>query len=896
MAGKDCQLAGLHAQVEPFLRALFVEHTGFIEARVIGPNGAQSRFFPSVDALLDALPELAYANSQQRNIYTGVNPRVRERGRQENVQYVVAFHADVDAQDGLLLDASELTKRAVIAPSIIVGSGHGLHFYWLLRQPLDVSDSDLLSQARGINAALAVQLGADHCHDLGRVLRMPGFTNWKEPSKPKTVELLSCDAERRYSLQDFATLRPAPLPVNTPAPAETGNEPPQLSARVQALVETDTQVKLRWHGDPLGLNDPTRSAIDLSLVSLLAHRDCSDLEIIDALLVAPYNRDRQAELTPDYLARTIRKARSGPASPDVRTASEASKSSALKGKKSQATILVDLTENVLANGQLELWHTPGGQPYATLTMAEHRENWGLRSSAFRSWSYRQYFVAMGSTPSSQAVQSALGVLMGRALFDGEEHEAFVRVAEHADFTYIDLGDPGWRAIEIGPSGWAVINNPPVRFRRARGMLPLPEPTRGGCVNDVFQFLNIDDCDYQILFLSCLVTALNPRGPYPILALHGVQGCGKSTAATLFRKLTDPNEAPLRTPPRDERDLIIAATNAYVVALDNLSSIPPWLSDALCRLSTGGGFSTRELFTDTEETIFAARRPVLLNGLEELAAQGDLLDRMVILRLAPIMETARRDEKAFWREFEAAYPQFFGAVLDAVHAASINSGKVRLPALPRMADFAILATAAEGVFGVAPGAFMDAYQRNRAETNQIALESSQVALALLALLDRQGVTFWEGTASQLLDELTPLVAESVQRSKFWPRTGQGMGRALDRIAANLGAAGVSVSRLPRGRERVIRIEKRGKQRSEMSETSPEAQKDDIYDVSDISAPLLSVHEDTASESNPPQAAAGWYRPEPLPGGGWRCECGWVGDDPLEWSRHTGIGGCPLKRRS
>lgn len=580
---------------------------------------------------------------------------------------------------------------------------------------------------------------------------------------------------------------------------------------------------------------------------------------------------------------------------EIEHASTAPTSSAQKRGKSQATLLVDLAEGVLASGDLVLWHTPGAQPFATLTVADHRENWGLRSTVFRSWLFRQFFLATHSTPNPQAVQSALGMLTGRALFDGEEHEAFVRVAEHAGLIYIDLGDSGWHGIEIGPTGWSVVDNPPVRFRRARGVLSLPEPTKGGSIHDVFEFLNIDDSDYQILFLSCLATAFNPRGPYPILAFHGVQGCGKSTAATLFRKLTDPNEAPLRTPPRDERDLIIAATNAFVVALDNLSSIPQWLSDALCRLSTGGGFSTRELFSDSEETLFNTCRPVLLNGLEELAAQGDLLDRMVILRLAPIKETSRRDEKTFWRKFEALHPRLFGAVLDAVHTAFINSSKVQLSALPRMADFAIWATAAEGAFGVAPGTFMGAYHRNRGETNQIALESSQVALAILALLDQQPPGIWEGTAGKLLDALTPFVAESVQRSKFWPRTGQGMGRALDRITANLGAAGVSVWRLPRGRERVIRIAKGTHRNVGNVEPSLDAHQDDIHDVSDVFSPSSSVHEGDAREGRSPEPADNWYRPEPLPSGGWRCECGAIITSVIEWSKHTGVGGCPLKVR-
>ncbi len=131
----------------------------------------------------------------------------------------------------------------------------------------------------------------------------------------------------------------------------------------------------------------------------------------------------------------------------------------------------------------------------------------------------------------------------------------------------------------------------------------------------------------------------------------------------------------------------------MVAFDNLSSIPPWLSDGLCRLATGGGFSTRELYTDTEEVIIDVMRPVILNGIDHLAERPDLADRAVILNLPVIEVTARRDEAELYESNERERPCILGALLTAVSAALSCLPEVSLPSKPRMADFAIWATAA-----------------------------------------------------------------------------------------------------------------------------------------------------------------------------------------------------------
>jgi hypothetical protein len=127
------------------------------------------------------------------------------------------------------------------------------------------------------------------------------------------------------------------------------------------------------------------------------------------------------------------------------------------------------------------------------------------------------------------------------------------------------------------------------------------------------------------------------GPYPVIVLSSEQGSAKSTFSAILRALLDPDTAPLRALPREDRDLFIAASNGHVLAFDNVSGLPAWISDTLCRLATGGGFAVRQLYTDRDEVLFDAARPVILNGIEDIVTRPDLADRAVFLTLEPIQE-------------------------------------------------------------------------------------------------------------------------------------------------------------------------------------------------------------------------------------------------------------------
>jgi Domain of unknown function (DUF3854) len=489
-------------------------------------------------------------------------------------------------------------------------------------------------------------------------------------------------------------------------------------------------------------------------------------------------------------------------------------------QKSQASHLVDIGR------VFELFHTPEGVPYAVLNTKGHRETWGTGSRTFREALALRYYQQTGSSPNSQAIRDAIATLDGIARFDGACHDVHVRVAGDDKQIWLDLCNSHWNVVEITANGWRVASDPPVRFRRAGGMLPLPLPEPGGSVDELNQFINVpDDTDEWVMVLSWLANALRPRGPYPILYLMGEQGCAKSTAARVVRAMVDPFKAPLRSAPRDERDLCIAANNSRVLALDNISYLPHWLSDALCRLATGGGLATRQLYTDSDEVVFEVMRPVVMNGIEDVATRGDFVERSIPVTLPVIGERNRRAEANFWRAFEEARPRILDALLDAVSTALSRVGSVHLERMPRMADFAVWSTAAETGLGFQPGTLEDAYSGNRATANETALEAVIVSPYVRQLVNERGQ--WSGTFTKLLAELNRLEAGGAaqKKPKGWPGTPRKLSADMRRLAPHLRAVGIECEISPsgRGRNRTITLRrtsaKDGGNTSRTSPTSP-----------------------------------------------------------------------------
>ena len=415
-----------------------------------------------------------------------------------------------------------------------------------------------------------------------------------------------------------------------------------------------------------------------------------------------------------------------------------------------------------------------------------------------------FFTEYGCMPKAQAVREAQRQFEGMGLFEGSKLDVHLRYAGNSEAVYIDLANDGWEQLRITKEGWGIIKakDSPVKFKRAKGMEPLCYPgQKAASMEDIGRFFNVKTQNDLVLIVSWLLGAMQPEGPFPILVLQGEQGSAKSTTARLLKDLIDPSTVPLRTLPSCERDLAIAASKVWVPSVDNLSGLPVWLSDAFCRLATGGGFGTRTLFTDDTEILFNARRPLILNGISDIATRHDLADRALIVHLPPILGKEAVSEKQLEAAWKKAKPDILKTLLDAVVSALRNLNDVVLPGLPRMADFATWVTAAEDGLRWTKGTFMKAYEANRMNLIDIALEADIVATAIMELMKETAK--WSGTASELYEKLKSLVPDYERKANVWPRGANVLSGRLIRAQTFLRKKGIEIERRKSG-DRIITI--------------------------------------------------------------------------------------------
>jgi hypothetical protein len=473
-------------------------------------------------------------------------------------------------------------------------------------------------------------------------------------------------------------------------------------------------------------------------------------------------------------------------------------------KKSVTRKIMDALEDYERRGGLALFHTPGKESFAQIRMGEHRETYPVRSKQFRHWLNMATWRIIGTPATRTVLDTVIEFLDSKACINGPKIPVYTRIAAVNGKIYIDLGTPEWNAVEVTSEGWEIVRTPPVQFRRHQNMAPLPIPKKGGDIAKLRPFINLShDRDWYLL-IAFIIAAFRGRGPFVILLLIGPQGAAKTTTARIIKKLIDPAvNADLRSLPKDEKDLGVYAKHSYALAFDNVSRITPWLSDALCRISTGAGQGGRQLYTDDEESILDAVRPICLNGIEEFAERADLLDRAITTELSRIDEKKRKDEETFWQEFEAVWPEVFGGLLGALAEGLKNYPTVKLDKLPRMADFVRWVVACEPRLGWKPGAFMKAYTRNNNEAVASALETDSVAQAVRDFI--RVSQEWTGTATELLN-LLKANAPDLEL----PEDAKGLSNRLRRCQPSLWRVGVQVKFKKSGDRRIFIKAKPGKQ--------------------------------------------------------------------------------------
>lgn len=492
-----------------------------------------------------------------------------------------------------------------------------------------------------------------------------------------------------------------------------------------------------------------------------------------------------------------------------------------QAKKSVATQLVELAEQ-----HYRLAVSQQGDPVAFLVGGPNLAH-PLRGGrlGLRAALAKLYMDATGRAASSSALADALLVIEGKA-HDADEVNVSQRAGRHHDSIVVDLGTPDGRAVVVTPNGWSIVDRSPIPFTRSALTASLCDPIRSDLDLFASPIGNVDAQTWRVL-LGWMTAAFVPDIAHPIVLFGGEQGTGKTTFARRVVDVLDPSTAPVRSVPRDLPQWVTAAAGSLVVALDNISGVREWLSDAMCRAATGEGYVSRRLYTDADLAVIQFRRCVILTAIDSGALRGDLAERVLPIELARIDSADRRTDADLEDRWKTDRPRVLGALFDLLADVLSVLDDVHLDDLPRMADFAKVLAAVDRVRPVStpgtPGA-LDHYLQLTEGIQASVVDDDPVAAAIVELVTAKGGL--EHTAQQLLDRLT--VPDPRPRS--WPTSARGMGGHVRRIAPALRAVGIEVETGRVGDRRTFILTPTDKGRNQRAERAGRAQTHESQDLS------------------------------------------------------------------
>ncbi|OKH72318.1 hypothetical protein FIV07_21395 [Mycobacterium sp. THAF192] len=442
-------------------------------------------------------------------------------------------------------------------------------------------------------------------------------------------------------------------------------------------------------------------------------------------------------------------------------------------KKSVAARLVDMARERYVLGVSkdgEPFGAERSRPHLAILLRGGRA--GLRADLAA-----RYFTETGAVAGGQALTDATLILEGLAATQAPD-KLNLRVADHHGTIYIDTGDPNGQVIKVCDGRWSMAPTAPVRFLRNTKLTgAMPAPSSRGDVTKLWEFVNVAVEDRPVLLAFLVAALVQCDVPHPVLALFGEQGSAKTTSTRSLVELIDPSPAPFRQAPRDADSWAVAASGSWVVALDNLSAIPPWLSDSLCRAATGDAMVKRSLYTDADLAVIKFRRCVIINGIDVGAIRPDLAERLAIVELRRIDPRMRQSEAEMRQRWETALPGIFGGLLDLAASVHHRLETIKVEDSPRMADFCRTLAAVDEILST------NGVRRYMSRANQLSEDSLSVDPFIEQLRSRTLEPAVGQSGSDLLMLLTP-VNDDWQRPRDWPKNGRDVSGLLRRHAPAL----------------------------------------------------------------------------------------------------------------
>jgi hypothetical protein len=693
--------------------------------------------------------DLVNLNNQGAGIFLMVNAGDRRGRRAENVVSVTAVFTD---------DDRNARKPHALPPSFSVESKAGPHTYWKLAPGVPL-DAFTPAQKR-----LAAYYGTDpSVNDLPRVMRVPGFFHYK--GEPFLVKFQP-GSFRTYTHDEVL----AAHPVAAVPPSATAADPEAV--RREKLIGI---VRAKAAG-----RDWTETHRHASGKTTAAHARKLGLDesairgIVVDFLVRSGKSAAEGEDLAAWVMREVR-----PEEPEHDDADEE------KGQReSAAQVLIRIGEQ-----NSYLFHDERETAHAAIGPDGERRIVAVKSDIFTKFLCGRYYAQTSKGANGEAVSTARNVLASKALFDGPKHTLHNRFAWHEGALWIDLANEKRRAVKVTADGWT-IEAPPILFRSFKRQAALPQPAEGGDLLDLLDLVNVQSAEDGLLLTTWAALAPLAHVPRPILDLHGPQGAGKTTVAKMLRRLTDPSAAGTNHySTKDEELALVFETNA-IPYFDNITHVSARQAELTCQAVTGGGFTKRELYTDSDEVLYDFRRAIIITGINVPSIAPDLLDRFLMIGLERVRREERATESALWRAFDAAAPALFGGLLSALsgamrrHPCIVNEDYE----LERMADWTLWGLAVAEDLGATPDAFLAAYRKNVGRQTEEVLEADPVARAVRELAQRGG---FSGTPSDLFKLLRDRAGDEA-KTDGWPKRADVLSRRLNVLRSTLADAGVSVT--------------------------------------------------------------------------------------------------------
>jgi hypothetical protein len=748
-----------------------------------------------------------YWHLVQRNAYRdlyflgGVDPKTNlQRASDENVKQKNHFFIDLDLRtqnpeitdteikevghslEGVLAKHSYLNNWRYIC-----FSGNGIHIHYF-GDPVPLTSYEHWREGmKHLISSFEKHTGMEAdkgCINAARLCRLPGSWNNKN-GKHTHVEILLHRPDKKVDLSLIE---------------QSGAK---LAQHAKNTGEADTEKK--WEKGLEGVGQGERNETAASIAGRLLHRlDKGLWEVSGWGGLKEWN----ARNTPPLPEKELRDIFESIAKSEEKNRAKVNEEEAEDDSKrrSQGDRLVDYVRET----ETEFFHDEFGEPFACLPIKGHREICRIRSKHFKRWMCNLFLVKENKTLNPTGISSALSALEGIASQDGEQFTLHNRIAKHDGALWYDLSNEKWEAVRIDDKGWDMVSAPPILFHRFSHQAAQVYPVKGGDVRDLLKFTRLVKKEQEVLLLVATIASFIPDFPHPVFILYGDQGAAKTTLSKMLRRIIDPSQIKSLSLPNSNQDLSQLLSHHHCAFFDNLSGLPEWASDALCRAVTGDGTSKRELYTDDEDVIYNFQRVIALNGINIAASRPDLLDRSILFKLERIPKQERKAEQAFWEEFDQALPNILGGIMKALSKAMDLRPGIQLREVPRMADFTLWGCAIADAIGYTQQEFLDAYNANINEQHEEAIHENPVATVITLLMDESPE--WQGSATQLLERIERIATEQKIsiNAKAWPKAPQALTRRLNEAKTNLAEVGIQIETAKgSGGRRTIRIEKAGR---------------------------------------------------------------------------------------